>query len=433
MKETCPFDLVIGLDRSDAKADLCSVDNRTGQRRTQSLDVSPESLQEWAEELRKACPAGKIAICVEQPAPNLLIFLEGFDFITLFAINPVTLQKFREAFVTSRAKDDKVDAGFLAELVLSHHEKLTRWHAEDSQTRLLGQLVVHRRAVVDERTRLSNRFRALLKQYFPQALQLAGEDLWRPLGTAFLLRWPTLQEVKKARPETLRKFYYAQGSRSQQLVEKRLELVSGAVALCDQEGLLETYSCRIKLIARELRLVDQAIKTYDKRIAEVFHQHPDREIFRNLPGAGPTFAPRLLVSLGSRRERYPSNQSLQCFTGIAPVTKQSGKKCHVHRRYLCPKFVRQSFHEFAKESILHSRWAAAYYKQQRERGGSHNTAVRALAYKWQRIIWRCWQDRVAYREQIYEAALRSRKSPLTAALDGIVVGKFPITTNENKS
>ena len=91
-----------------------------------------------------------------------------------------------------------------------------------------------------------------------------------------------------------------------------------------------------------------------------------------------------------------------------------------------------AFHEYAKESILHSRWAAAYYKQQRERGGGHNTAVRALAYKWQRIIWKCWQDRVPYQEDIYEAALRRRNSPLAAALEGIVVGKSPLKSNGNK-
>ncbi len=433
MNDPCPYKLVIGLDRSDSRADLYSVDTRTNKGRSSTLDVSPESLLEWAEQLRKACPDGQIAICLEQPASNLLVFLENYEFITLYAINPVTLQKFREAFVTSRAKDDKVDAKFLAELVLSHCDKLTLWQPEDPQTRLLGQLVVHRRAVVDERTLLSNRLRSLLKLYFPQALLLAGDDLWRPMGTAFLLRWSTLKAVKNARPETLRNFYYAQGSRSQTLIEKRMDLVSRAVPLCEQEGLLQTYSSRIKLIARELRLVDRAIKDYDKDIAGAFAQHPDREIFRNLPGAGPTFAPRLLISMGSRRERFPTSNSLQCFTGIAPVTKQSGKKCYVHRRYLCPKFIKQSFHEFAKESILHSRWAAAYYKQQRERGGGHNTAVRALAFKWQRIIWKCWQDRISYEEDIYEASLRRRNSPLAAALDGIVVGKYPIKTNAEKS
>ena len=99
-----------------------------------------------------------------------------------------------------------------------------------------------------------------------------------------------------------------------------------------------------------------------------------------------------------------------------PVTKRSGGSCYIHRRYLCPKFHKQSFHEYAKESILWSRWAAAYYLQQRIKGCPHHTAVRALAFKWQRIIWRCWQNRTPYQEAIYEAALRKSGSPLGGAL-----------------
>jgi hypothetical protein len=74
---------------------------------------------------------------------------------------------------------------------------------------------------------------------------------------------------------------------------------------------------------------------------------------------------------------------------------------------------------------LWSRWAAAYYLQQRTKGCPHHTAVRALAYKWQRVIWRCWQNRTAYREEIYEAALRKSGSPLVSLFDRVELGKSP--------
>jgi hypothetical protein len=109
--------------------------------------------------------------------------------------------------------------------------------------------------------------------------------------------------------------------------------------------------------------------------------------------------------------------------GFTPLSRRRS-----HRRYLCSKFLRQSFHEYAKESVLHSRWAAAYYWQQREKGSPHNTAVRALAYKWQRVIWRCWQDRTPYDEARYEAALRKTNSPLVKRLDQVEVGKSPWKT-----
>src|SRR5579862_4204399 len=119
MNSTHAYDLLIGLDRSDTKADLHLINTRTGQRRSETITTSPESLWEWLAELRQQHPHARVAVCLEQPAVHLLHFLETYNWITLFAINPLTLLKFREAFVTSRAKDDAKDAFYLAELLLT--------------------------------------------------------------------------------------------------------------------------------------------------------------------------------------------------------------------------------------------------------------------------------------------------------------------------
>jgi transposase len=433
MTQPPPYDLLIGLDRSDRHADLCYLDPATGRRWHERLDTAPERLHDWLAQLRQQFPQARVALCLERPAGDLLPFLETYAWLTLYAINPLTLQKFREAFVTSRAKDDTKDADYLAELLLSHPDKLTPWAPDDPATRRLQHLIVHRRAVVDERTGLTNRLQALLKQYFPQALDLCGEDLWRPLATAFLLKWPTLQALQKARPQTLRQFYYVHGSRSQTLIAERLERLAQAVPLTDETALLESFALRVQLIARELALVTRAVADFDARIAAAYATHPDHAIFASFPGAGPVLGPRLLASLGADRERYPDARALPCYSGVAPVTKQSGGTHHVHRRYRCPLFLRQSFHEYAKESILWCRWAAAYYWQQREKGASHHTAVRALAYKWQRILWRCWQTSTPYDDARYEAALRRHGSPVVARLDQVELGKSPFKTATQKT
>jgi transposase len=430
--KTNPYDLIIGLDRSDRKADLYFIEPLTGQRSSQTIDTAPEALWEWLLLLRQKYPAARLAICLEQPAANLIAYLEGYPWITLSPINPITLQKYREAFVTSRAKDDTKDARYLAELLLTHPDKLKAWAPEDSQTRTLQQLVFHRRSIINERVGLTNRLKSLLKQYFPQALVLCGEDLWRPLATRFLLQWPSLQAVQKAKPEKLKQFYYLNGSRSTKLMQQRLALLQKAVALTDEPAILESFIIRVQLICRQLQDVVQTIKTFDLKIADAFKAHADYPIFSSFPGAGPTLAPRLLATMGSQRERFEDAANLQHYTGIAPVTKQSGGKCHIHRRYLCPKFHRQSFHEYAKESILWSRWAAAYYLQQRTRGCFHHSAVRSLAYKWQRVIFRCWQSRKPYEEKTYEAALRKTNSPLLGLFDRIELGKSPFKNDRKK-
>ena len=118
-------------------------------------------------------------------------------------------------------------------------------------------------------------------------------------------------------------------------------------------------------------------------------------------GAVPPSLPRLLVDFGTDRTRFASAAEVQQLTGIAPVTQRSGQRTYVHWRWAASTFVRQTVHELARHSLRSSPWARAYYALQRQRGKGHHAAVRALAFKWLRIIWRCWQDRTPYDETRY--------------------------------
>jgi len=121
--------------------------------------------------------------------------------------------------------------------------------------------------------------------------------------------------------------------------------------------------------------------------------------------------------MGSDRSRFESASEIQQYSGIAPVTDRSGKHVWIHRRFACPKFLRQTFHEFAGQSIKFCAWARAYYDMKRGVGKGHHAAVRALAYKWIRIIFRCWQDRVGYDEKTYIRALQRSGSPVLGFMD----------------
>src|SRR5262245_5339420 len=274
MNTSSPFDLIIGLDRSDRKADLHLINPCTRQRQSLTLDIFPEALWEWLLQLRQQHPGARVGLCLEQPAGHLLSFLEAYEWITLYPINPITLKKYREAFVTSRAKDDGQDAQYLAERLLHHADKLKAWAPEDSPTRAIQQQVFHRRAVVDERTALSNRLKSLLKQYFPQALLLCGEDLWRPLATAFLLKWPTLHALQKAKSSSVKQFYYLHGSRSAKLLAQRLALIETAVPVSDEPANFESFALRAQLICRQLQLVQKTVAEFDEQIAAAFAAHP---------------------------------------------------------------------------------------------------------------------------------------------------------------
>lgn len=376
------------------------------------LEHTPEALHAWVATLQARFPEGLIGIAVETSRGPLLNALLAHDRILLYPINPASLARFRATFAPSGAKDDAPDAGLLLELLQKHRPHLVAWQPDDAATRTLRRLTEHRRRVVDARTKVVQQLTAALKEYFPQALAWAGDDLTTPVAWAFLERWPTLAAVQRARPATLERFYHQHNCRSRSKIAARLQAIATAVPLTDDPAILAPHVLLVRALVQQLRALTRAITEFETAIAAHFQAHPDAALFAALPGAGAALAPRLLVAFGPDRTRFASPTVVQQYSGIAPVTRRSGKSRTVTWRWAAPTFVRQTFHEFASQSIRRCAWARAYYAQQRARGASAQQAIRALAFKWIRILWRCWHSRTPYDDTRYIAALHRRGSPL---------------------
>ncbi len=405
------FAAFVGIDWSDSKHDLCLVDSSTPHKEFSVLTHSPEAIDEWASGLRSRFKGNKIAVCLEQSRGPLIYALLKYDFFVLYPINPSTLARYREAFSPSRAKDDPKDAEYQVELLLHHRDRLRAWLPDDPKSRQLRFMVEHRRRLVADRTRLSNRLTAELKGYFPQVL-LWFSDVRTLLVCDFLLRWPTLSEVKRARRGTLEKFFREHNSSRKEKIEERISSINKAVSLTTDQAVISSSALMVKALARQMKVTIEAIKEFDREIEGLCSSHEDYHIFESLPGSGKVYAARMLAAIGSNREKFATAEELACLSGIAPVIERSGKSSWVRWRYFCPKFLRRTFHEYAGESVLHSFWAKAYYESQRAKGKNPAAAVRALAYKWIRIIWRCWKTRTEYDEVKYLESLRKKNSPL---------------------
>jgi transposase len=418
MRTTTTYAAFVGLDWADRSHQVC-LRAADGTRDEQSkLAHDPLALHTWAYELRARFPEGKIAVALEQTKGPLVYALSRHVHLELFPLNPAMLAKYRAAAkAASGTKNDPLDAALLCELMQVHRDWLRPLPAVPAAVRELQLLLETRRGLVDQRTGLSNQLTAALKGYYPQALTLVGQDVGAPLACAFLRRWPTLAAVQRARPATLRRFYHAHQVRSEERIAERLAVARTAVALTDDAAVLATLPLQVACVVAQLEALAPAIADYDRRIAAAFARQPDAALFDALPGAGQQLAPRLCVAFGPDRTRYASACQLQQYSGIAPVKEQSGKTQVTHWRWHCPKFLRQSFHEFAGCSVPQSRWAKAYYDWQIARGKPHHRVLRALAYKWQRILFRCWQNHEPYDEERYLAALRRRRSPLIARID----------------
>jgi transposase len=409
---------LIGLDWASQRHALCLYDCATGKKESSILEHTPEAIAQWARALQARFAGKKIALCLEQTKGPLMNALLEYPFFVLYPVNPATAARYRQAFKTSRAKDDPTDAQICLELLFHHREKLTPFLPNDAPTRELARLLEHRRTAVDLRTLLTNMLRDALKAYYPQALELAGQDLFAPLGCQLLLKWPSLQELQKARKESLRRFYYAHNCRRMDVIEKRLDTIAHFIPLCRDPALIEPAIVQVKMLARQLLQLSSALKEYESKIEHLFVQHQDALIWQSFPGAGPTLAPRLACAFGTQRSRYESATAIQQYSGVAPVQEKSGKNQHwVHRRWARPHFIHQSFFEYAGQSVLHCDWAKLFIKEQRARGKTYSTAVRALAFKWQRIMFVCWRNRLPYDETTYLQSLKRRGSHLARKLN----------------
>jgi transposase len=250
-----------------------------------------------------------------------------------------------------------------------------------------------------------------LKSYFPQVLDWF-RDKEAVVFTDFLERWPTLELAQRARRETLADFFRAHNVRYQAAIERRLDSVRAEQSLTHDEAVIAPMRLLVETLLPQLRAVCAAIERFDAEIARLCPELPDYTLFRALPGAGPALAPRLLVAFGERRERFPNAAALQKYAGVALVTERSGNKSWVHWRYACPTFLRQTFIEWVGQTVPRSFWAQAFYNSCRARGMRHQAALRALAFKWIRILHRCWLDRTPYDESRYLMALQKRHAPL---------------------
>lgn len=405
------FAALIGLDWSDGKHDICLQISGDDRRESLVLVHSPEAIDEWARALRKRFGGKPVAVALELAKGPIVYALRKYEFFVIFPLNPATLAKYREVFTHSGAKDDPTDAELALEFLLKYPERLKPLNPQSSQMRSLQQLVEMRRRLVDDQTRITNRITSALKNYFPQPLQWFA-DKNSHLFCDFLQQWPTLKAARQARRSTLERFFHEHNVRKSTLIAERIDAIKGARPLTEDEGVVEPFALLVSVLAEQLRATLHAIETFDQKIAERAPAHPDFPIFDSFPAAGPVFAARLLVAFGEQRERFPSPDDLQRYAGVAPVTERSGNSCWVHWRLQCPTFLRQTFVEWAALTIPRSFWAAAFYEQQRSKGKTRQAALRALAYKWIRILHRCWITGQPYDETRYLNALKQRGSPL---------------------
>lgn len=221
------------------------------------VQADPSSTLKFVSTLRSRFPEGSIAIVSEQAKGALTSLLLDFDFIELFSINPHASAEFRKSLHPSGSKSDSIDSMSLLRMIFSHRDRMRTVRRMDEQSRRLEELSRHRRAIVDQRVEVSNRLTSLLRDYYPQALPMLGENPWDPISRAFLRRWPCYSKLASSSDPVVEKFYYAHGSRSQAAIQKRLDHRCSCSPVSSDPLLEELGSLRMLDLVEQLGMLSK--------------------------------------------------------------------------------------------------------------------------------------------------------------------------------
>jgi transposase len=387
-----------GLDWASDHHDVVVVD-RQG-KVCEELRIE-DNAEGWARLRERLSRYPGLAIAVETSYGTAVERLVEAGY-AVYPVNPKAAKRYRERKAPSGTKTDFLDAWSLADAlrVDGHGWRVLR--PDDALTVELRLLCRDEISLIEQRTALVCQLRAALREYYPTALE-AFED-WTARGAwVFVERFPTPQALVAAGRRRWEKFLHTQKLyHSRELYDKRLKLFADGMTFCGGQAITNAKSLLAKSLVVQLRVLEDQLDEYRRRIGERFAQHPDHDLFGSLPGAGAKLAPRLLAELGDDRGRFDSAEGLQCYAGTAPVSYQSGKIRQVRLRRACQKTLRATVHLWANLSRARCPWAEAYYRRKRDQGQSHACALRCLGQRWLKILWKMWQTRKGYDPELHQ-------------------------------
>jgi transposase len=381
----------VGIDWASENHQVCLVDARgkcVGERTVSHSGAGVEELCDWLLARTGAKPEA-VAVAIEMPhGPVVEALLErGFR---VHAINPKQLDRFRDRFTVAGAKDDRRDARVLGDSLRTDRHAFRPVSVDDPVIVELREWSRMAEDLRQERGRLANRMREQLWRYYPQMLTLGTDDfaaewlldLWSQAPTpakAARLRESTIERILKA--HRVRRWQAAEVL--QVLKQKPLSVAPGVAAAASAH--IRTLTARIRLVNQQLRaahskldaLCDRLVPPAESEPGQRSEQH-DVVILRSMPGLA-RIVLAVLISEAWQPLRRRDYHVLRCLSGVAPVTRRSGKSCVVVRRYACNRRLANALYHWARVATQHDEISRQRYAALRARGHSHGRALRTVA------------------------------------------------------
>ena len=399
--------MFVGLDWGSLRHAVCVVDGSGAVVDRFEVAHDRAGLDALLARLHRHGAAAELAVAIERPLGLVVDRLVAAGH-PLVPVHPNLFKACRPRYRAAGAKSDPGDAFMLADILRTDGHRLRPLEPQSDGILALRALVRGRDDPVAQKVALTNQLRSLLESFWPGAAAIFA-DLASPIALAFVQRYPTPDAAARLGPEHLAKFlatHRYSGRRSPDELLARLRAAPDGRAgggEADAKGEL------VHALAAQLDGLVAAITRLSSRIANDVSELPEGRIVQSFPRAGQVCAAQLTAELGDVRARFPTEAQLAAElgkTGVAPVTKASGKSRGVVCRFACNKRLRAAVTTFADNSRHASPWAARIYQSARKRGCSHPHAVRILARAWIRILWRAWHDGKPYDPAKHQAALK---------------------------
>jgi transposase len=379
----------VGFDWASQTHVVCLLDRSgrvVGERQVAHGGAALAELCDWLI-AKSGAPPARIGVAIETPHGPIVETLLERGFV-VFAINPKQLDRFRDRFTVAGAKDDSRDAHVLGDSLRTDRRAFRLLAVEDPTLVALREWSRIADELTKERNRLANRIGEQLWRYYPQMLQLSDDlaadwflALWQCAPTpakAAKLREASLARILKM--HRIRRFDAAEALRI--LRQKPLQVAAGSS---------EAASAHIRVIAERARLVNRQLKDAHRQLDALCAQREqpqeneagqrpeqrDVAILRSLPGVGRINLATLLAE-APEPLRNRDYQALRTLSGVAPVTRRSGKTRLVLRRMACNRRLREALYHWARVATQIDPACKARYAALRRRGHSHGRALRTL-------------------------------------------------------
>jgi transposase len=394
--------LFAGIDWASKTHAICVVDDRGAI--TVRFDI-PNTGKTFTGLVNRLTKLGVEGVAIERCDGPLVEALLDADH-DVFVITPRQVKGLRSRYTGSGAKSDAGDAYLLADVLRTDGHRLTPLAQDSDATQVLRSLSRTRKQLVEARVGLVNQLRAELERCFPGAIGLF-HDLDSDVSLAFLRRYPTQHATSRLTQARFAAFLRRIGYCGRKPVEELYARVSQAPAAGLSAEEADGHTVCVHAMLKAVRTIRDQTRELEAEIIERLDAHADAHIFTSLPKAGHGVrAAALLAEIGDVRARFPDEESLAALSGVAPVTKASGKYHAVGFRWAADKKLRNALIDFADDSRHASPWAAQIYTDAVTRGKRHPHAVRILARAWVRVIWRCWQDHTTYDPKLHGGAMQ---------------------------